>query len=255
MLLAGNVLFGTASQGGAGGGGTVFKLNTNGLGFTAIHSFTNSDGKTPAGDLLLSGNTLYGTTCAGGSSGNGTVFEVNTDGSGFATVYSFTNGDGAKPSAGLLLSGGALYGTTQNGGAGGAGTVFEVNTNGVGFTNLYNFTALVSGTNLDGANPYAGLVLSDGYVYGTACYGGSADDGALFALSLVEAPPWLDIQFHGPGTAISWPSCWPDWTLQQCTNLMTANWRTNGLTVFDDGTNRTVTIPSPTGNLFFRLAK
>ena len=66
-------------------------VNTDGTGFTILHSFTGgSDGADPFAGLILSGNTLYGTARFGGSSGNGTVFAVNTDGTGFTTLYSFS---------------------------------------------------------------------------------------------------------------------------------------------------------------------
>ena len=68
----------------------MFAVNTNGTGFTTLHSFTaGGDGAVPVG-LVLSGNTLYGTAYEGGSSGSGTVFAVNTNGTGFTTLYSFT---------------------------------------------------------------------------------------------------------------------------------------------------------------------
>src|SRR5947209_143860 len=100
--------------------------------FTTLHSFTGrSDGADPYAGLILSGNTLYGTAFVGGSSGDGTVFKVNTNGTGFTTLHSFTGGlDGATPYAGLVLSGNTLYGTAYNGGISGWGTVFAVNTNG-----------------------------------------------------------------------------------------------------------------------------
>jgi len=62
----------------------VFAVNTDGTGFTTLHSFTdtsggantNSDGGVPGCTLVLSGNTLYGTAAGGGSSGRGTVFSL-----------------------------------------------------------------------------------------------------------------------------------------------------------------------------------
>src|SRR6266568_4754674 len=91
--------------------------------------------------LILSGNTLYGTASGGGSSGVGTVFAINTDGTGFTTLHSFAGrGDGANPLAGLILSNNVLYGTAAGGGSSGNGTVFKVSTDGTGFTNLYSFT-------------------------------------------------------------------------------------------------------------------
>jgi len=42
----------------------------------------------------------------------------------------------------------------------GDGTVIAINTDDTGLTNLHSFTALVSGTNSDGAWPLAGLAVS-----------------------------------------------------------------------------------------------
>jgi len=95
LILSGNTLYGTTAFGGgsdaptplgtdsrAEGSGTVFALNTDGTGFTTLHSFTltspytNGDGANPSGGLVLSGNTLYGTTGVGGRYGSGTVFSI-----------------------------------------------------------------------------------------------------------------------------------------------------------------------------------
>ena len=128
LVLSGNTLYGTAYAGGSLGHGTVFAVNTNGTGFTTLHSFTGgSDGAVPYAGLILSGNTLYGTAEEGGISTNGTVFAVNTDGTGFTTLYTFSNGsDGGSPAAGLVLSANTLYGTAYAGGSSGSGTVFSL---------------------------------------------------------------------------------------------------------------------------------
>ena len=39
LILSGNTLYGTASDGGSSGNGTVFAVNTDGTGFTNLHSF------------------------------------------------------------------------------------------------------------------------------------------------------------------------------------------------------------------------
>jgi len=132
LILCGNTLYGTASYGGSSGYGTVFAVNTNGMCFTNLHSFTGgNDGAYPVGGLVLSGNTLYGTAENAGSSGVGTVFDVQTDGTAFTILYSFTNGsDGAISDGRLILSGNTLYGTAEYGGSSGDGTVFAVNTDG-----------------------------------------------------------------------------------------------------------------------------
>jgi uncharacterized repeat protein (TIGR03803 family) len=187
LILSGNMLYGTTYSGGSSNNGTVFAINTDGSGFTNLYSFSGgSDGNYPSASLILSGNTLYGTTYSGGSSNNGTVFAINTDGSGFTNLYRFSaingitlsNSDGSGPRAGLILSGNTLYGTAAFGGTSGYGTVFAVNTDGTGFTNLYNFT-----DGSDGANPYAGLILSGNTLYGTAAFGGSSGGGTVFAVN------------------------------------------------------------------------
>ncbi len=54
---------------------------------------------------------------------------------------------------------------------------------------------------------------------------------------------------------VSWPGPAAGWTLQQCTNLTAGLWLKSGFPVSDEGTNRAVSLPSPRGNLFLRLAK
>ena len=188
LLLSGHTLYGTAIQGGSSGWGTVFAVNTDGTGFTNLHSFTSNDGAYPFAGLTLSGNTLYGTAQAGGSSGWGTVFAVNTNGTSFTTLHSFAYNDGSRPHAGLTLSGNTLYGATYRGGTSGYGTlggtsgngtVFAVNTDGTGFTTLHFFAGYPN----EGGNPY-GLILSGNTLFGMSFNGGRSDYGTVFSLSL-----------------------------------------------------------------------
>jgi uncharacterized repeat protein (TIGR03803 family) len=169
LILSGNTVYGTASEGGTSGAGTIFVVNTDGTGFTNLHSFAGSDGAVPYGGLVLSSNTLYGTASEGGTSGDGTVFSINTDGSDFTNLYSFsalgrigvgyplTNSDGAYPDAGLILSGNTLYGTATIGGSSDDGTFFSINTDGSGFTNPCNCEVA----------SFAALILSSNTLYGT----------------------------------------------------------------------------------------
>jgi uncharacterized repeat protein (TIGR03803 family) len=195
LILSGNTLYGTAGRGGNSNYGTVFAINTDGSGFTNLHSFTGSDGVTPNYGLALSGSTLYGTAQFGGASGNGSVFAVNTNGTGFQTVHTFspiwgsgTNGDGAWPSAPLVLSGTVLFGTAELGGTWDNGTLFRLNTDGSTFMTLHDFTASLTNslgvyTNGDGANPVAALIQSGITLYGTAEYGGGSGNGTVFKLN------------------------------------------------------------------------
>jgi uncharacterized repeat protein (TIGR03803 family) len=200
LIAAGNTLYGTTRNGGTNGNGTVFAVNTDGTGFTVLHTFgalvsgTNSDGANPVAGLLQSGNNLWGTAQLGGSAGNGTVFSLSTDGLYFTNLHSFTalsapfngtNSDGANPAAGLTLVGlFYLDGTAQNGGTNGNGTVFSITTDGSSFTTLHTFSAYINYTNSEGANPLGGLILSSNAVlYGTASGGGAGSDGTVFALN------------------------------------------------------------------------
>src|SRR5437899_2606873 len=75
LILSGSMLYGTTRLAGSSGNGTVFAVQTDGTGFTNLHSFTslsygtNSDGISPEGALMLSSNTFYGMASRGGSFG------------------------------------------------------------------------------------------------------------------------------------------------------------------------------------------
>jgi uncharacterized repeat protein (TIGR03803 family) len=206
LLLSDNTLYGTAAGGALpnGGrsaepvsGGAVFKVNTDGSGFTNLYIFssasgspadpyvTNTDGANSsyAPQLVSSGNRLYGTTDRGGFYADGTVFAINTDGSGFTNLHNFSadlasNSDGAIPCSGLVLSGNTLYGLTAAGGSFGQGTVFAINTDGTGFTNLYSFDS--TNGNASGAKS---LILSGDTIYGTTANDGISGNGSVFALN------------------------------------------------------------------------
>ena len=253
VILSGNTLYGTAQFGGQSGFGVVFTVNTDGTGFTNLHSFRGSNnGAYPIAGLITSGNRLYGTTKSGGSSDNGVVFALNTDGTGFTNLHSFTafssnfpsNTDGAMPQAPLTLSDNILYGTTQTGGVWGRGVAFAINTDGTGFTNLYSFSGIK-----DGADPLGGLILSSNTLYGTTDSGGDSTKGTVFALTLV---PTLSIVPADNQIVLSWPTWAPQYGLQETANLTSGSWSniTNG--IIDTGANYVLT-NSVNGAAFFRL--
>jgi uncharacterized repeat protein (TIGR03803 family) len=70
-------LYGTASEGGGSGDGTVFRLTQTGR-LAVLHTFTGgTDGALPYGNLLMGADgALYGTASGGGASGNGTVWKL-----------------------------------------------------------------------------------------------------------------------------------------------------------------------------------
>ncbi len=166
--------------------GTIQDTNRNAL-----------DGAFPYAALVLgTDGSMYGTTSGGGSNccGLGTVFQMTTNGTlttlhSFGTIRATNNSalDGAYPYAALVPAGdGSMYGTTSGGGnIYGFGTVFRITTNGT-LTTLYSFGTIqdANGDALDGANPYAALVLdSDGSVYGTSSGGGTNGFGAVFRMT------------------------------------------------------------------------
>jgi uncharacterized repeat protein (TIGR03803 family) len=182
VTLSGDTLYGTTVDGGSGLYGTIFSVRTDGSGFTTLYDFVSgtNGGLRPEGGVILSGNTLYGTTSLGGSNNFGTVFSINTNGTGFKSLYSFTGGlDCGNPYGPLILSNGVLYGTTTGMSSAIAdyGTVFKINTNGSGYQTLVTFL------NNNGANPFGGLVLSAGVLYGTTYKGGAHDNGTIFRVS------------------------------------------------------------------------
>ncbi len=175
LVLSGNTLYGTTDLGGPSGLGTVFKVNTDGTGFTSLYNFAINDVWNPYTErLILSGTTLYGTGCWGGSYNWGGVFAINTDGTGFRNLYFSTKAEGAFPYSGVLLADKTLYGTAEAGGDFGGGSIFRINTDGTDFTNLYSFS---------GAQPVTGLVLSGNTLYGAA-RGGEFGYGTVFAVNI-----------------------------------------------------------------------
>ena len=155
LTLSGSTLYGTASEGGStaersSGNGTVFKIGTNGAGFTVLHTFSGAtDGAIPRAALTLSDGTLYGTASSGGSQDYGTVFALNTNGTGFTTLYSFTQltaggvtSIASPPLSALVLSGATLYGTTEGGGADEDGAVYALTLN---FSGQYEIQCEASG--------------------------------------------------------------------------------------------------------------
>lgn len=181
---AGGAWYGTTEAGGVNGYGTVFKMNSDGSGYSSLYSFgeTNGDGNYPqAGTILGSDGALYGTTFQGGTNGQGTVFRISTNGSGYSILHHFGGGsDGRNPQAALIQGAdGSLYGTTAQGGANGQGTVFKISSNGTAYQTLYSF----SGSPCDGGNPQAALLQGqDGRLYGTTAQGGSNYEGTVFSL-------------------------------------------------------------------------
>jgi len=194
--------YGTTSQFGVYGGGTVFQLIPGGT-LNTLYNFCSkggencTDGDYPTAALVqaIDGN-FYGTTYDGGANGFGTAFQITTGGA-LTTLYSFCSGgggtcsDGAFPSAGLIQgTDGNFYGTTYYGGGtyGDNGTAFELTSGGT-LTTLYTFCSQGGAACTDGSEPLGGLFQdTDGTFYGTTSIGGAYNDGTVFSLATGLGP-------------------------------------------------------------------
>lgn len=156
----------------------VTSIRAQGVTFSVIHNFADSDGTSPRSRLLLSSNVLYGTTSSGGPYFDGGVFRVNTDGTGFTNIHSFDGTNGGAPFAGLVQSGSTLYGTTTALGGISDGTVYTIGIDGTGFSVLYRFPDF-----FDGGSPEGELLLNNDTLYGTTRYGSSYNRGTVFSFA------------------------------------------------------------------------
>ena len=186
LVQSGSFLYGMTRSGGAFGFGTIFRVGTDGSGYSVLRSFSDNatDGGSPWGSLIASGSTLYGMTFGGGAFHFGTVFRMEADGSGFNLLHSFehTSTNGSFAFGTPMLSGSRLYGMTQGGGTSDLGTIFQIDTDGTDFEVIHSFSAGAS----DGSLPYGTLYQSGSTLYGTTYGGGSSNLGTIFSLVLPE---------------------------------------------------------------------
>jgi uncharacterized repeat protein (TIGR03803 family) len=270
--------YGTTSTDTTNGSGTVFNVTTNGT-LTSLYLFTatdpsagtNADGANPSASLVQGADgNFYGTTQNGGANNSGTVFQM-TPGGTLTSLYSFTaidpstgtNADGVNPSASLVQGpDGNFYGTTQYGGtngngAFGYGTVFQLTPQGA-LTTLYSFGAVLDGsdTPVDGANPYAGLVLGrDGQFYGTTLLGGANNLGAIYRLTVPMASALRLVSNTETNLTFNWSAvAGLKYLVQYSTNLSKTNWSNLGGT--NTATNGIMTTTDSFGsgqNKFYRV--
>jgi uncharacterized repeat protein (TIGR03803 family) len=196
-LLAGadGLLYGTASQGGESGRGTVFRLGMDGSGFEVMHVFpdlstdsspaTNASGAAPLSGLADGADGfLYGTASVGGANGVGTVFALDPNSRLLVVLHDFESANGAQPAGALILgSDTRLYGTTLYGGTASdgstvnRGTIYSIARDGTGFSLLHTFDGS------QGTNPIGRLLeTSDGFI-GVTGTGGKCGQGTLFLYS------------------------------------------------------------------------
>jgi len=127
---AGN-LYGSTFQGGANGGGTVYKLARSAKGWklTTLYSFSGGAGPYNKLTFDAKGN-IYGTTNGDGAHGDGSVFKLSRSNGvwKFTDLYDFTSGsDGGLPYGSVAVDAhGNIFGTATVGGSDNQGVVFEI---------------------------------------------------------------------------------------------------------------------------------
>ena len=177
-------LYGTTGNGGEFGGGILFRIALDGLGFQLIHSFQCvTEGCSPGGLIQASDGNLYGINKNGGQFNQGTVFRIAASGSGFQLLHSFQCGrltGSCLPQDKLIqASDGNLYGVVGHAGFLQHG-VYKIAPGGSGFQVLHSFAC----GNADICSGINGLIqANDGKLYGTTQEGGQFRQGMVFRIS------------------------------------------------------------------------
>ena len=184
-------LYGLCNNGGSnplnlGGqyvGGTLWKMKTDGSGFTVLHNFGYSnEGESPITMISSPGGILYGVCNLGTpnmQNGGGAVWSYNIGTNSlqvlddFPIINGFNNGSGG-PANLMLGPDGNLYGTDTNGGNANVGSFLSIST-----TSPYAITQLYSLNYSVGGYPLAENTIlgSDGYFYTTTGPASSSFDG------------------------------------------------------------------------------
>lgn len=178
----GGPIFGTASQGGSHGKGTVVEIKgtTN-----TVLSFNGRDGAFPAGGLLhlQLGHTNLVATSAGGSHNLGAIVSVTRYKRLRPNVlYSFSGqSDGEHPNSEITGCYSCVHYGTTAGSTSVPATVYGF-TSGHGLTTLHTFTSSSDGETPTGVIPYEYGSSKKVTLFGTTLQGGSAGYGTLYVL-------------------------------------------------------------------------
>lgn len=185
-------LYGTASEGGPGNVGIVFRMSMSGAIYNVLHYFAGGtdDGRGPDKAVCLGGGNVFGMTGLGGATDQGVAYRMWPDGTNFSLLHSFRTG-AAKPVGALARdASGNLYGVTQLGGANGLGSIFRLDPLGQ-LTLIRSLTAT-------GYQPSGGPILaSANLLYGTTFLGGAGLSGVAYRLQS-GGGGWTELHDFGP---------------------------------------------------------
>lgn len=157
-------------------------MQVNGSGYTILHHFTGTQARMPNGKLLLaSDGRLYGVCKQGGANiyRGGALYRIGTDGSGFAIIKQFDQSNGDFSPVGNLVedAAGVLYGITESAGQFFPPAIYKINKDGSGYSILKKLSDWT-----EGYDPADGLLLHNGFLYGTCKTGGQFFNGTLFRI-------------------------------------------------------------------------
>lgn len=227
LISDGTFLYGMTYAGGTNicdqygsGCGIIFKIKTDGTGYTKLLDFGGPNGANPFGSLISDGTFLYGMARHGGYSagssscldpkGCGTVFKIKTDGTGYVSLYNFDGTvNGSGPTGSLISDDTFLYGMTNS-------TIFKINQSGTNYFKLMNiesnggslisdgtflygmtlgsifkikpdgteFATMFNFTEINGCTPVGSLISDGTHLYGMTSAGGTNNMGVIFSFNL-----------------------------------------------------------------------
>jgi len=120
-------LYGTTTQGGSSGYGSVFKLNPATDSVITLKFMNEQETHTQSTFIQLADGNLYSMSNEGGEEMNGTIFKYSPDSNSLETIFEFRVSDhGCHPVDGLVQNvDGKIYGFTHEGGDFHAGVMFS----------------------------------------------------------------------------------------------------------------------------------
>jgi uncharacterized repeat protein (TIGR03803 family) len=230
-------------MGGSAGGGTIYKLNLDGSGFTVICNFAKTGAYSPFAELLEGDDgALYGLTEFGNPPNQffGTVFKINKDGSGLTNLYGKLYIDVMTDCRLVEGDDGGIYGTSMAGGGFGLGEVFRLNKDGSDFTVLHGFT----GADGEGGFSAYGLTKGkNGEFYGAATFGDYVPPGggilngygAVFAVRPAPLATGVTIQTNGAASVMLAGRGGSTYTIQATDALSPPAWTSVGTATASSG--------------------
>ncbi len=190
MVMANGVLYGSTTNGGPSGLGSIFQITPLGQ-YKQLYSFPGTAvsppklviashaPKDPSGSLAAVGTALYGTTKVGGRYNNGVLFKYDTINGSFTVVHNFGGAGSASPN-GVATDGNYVVGSVQTAGSPlNTGGVFAYNIS-TGTTTVYPFNTAQMQNSMPSGSP---IPFGTGTFAGVTSAGGTSNSGTIYTFS------------------------------------------------------------------------